>query len=92
MIYVLDDTSWHMAAIASLAANVLMFTLISLTHYAIAYADLQSGALQRIPDFSATHGRGYRLLINPNKAGQAKIGHFRTWLEAEIAQMKKSLD
>ena len=30
MIYVLDDTSWHMAAIASLAANVLMFTLISL--------------------------------------------------------------
>jgi PAS domain S-box-containing protein len=30
MIYVMDDTSWHMAAIASLAANVLMFTLISL--------------------------------------------------------------
>ncbi|RMM89420.1 Sensory box histidine kinase [Pseudomonas savastanoi pv. glycinea] len=30
MIYVLDDTSWHMAAIASLAANVLLFTLISL--------------------------------------------------------------
>lgn len=30
MIYVLDDTSWHMAAIASLAANVLVFTLISL--------------------------------------------------------------
>jgi PAS domain S-box-containing protein len=30
MIYVLDDTSWHMAAIASLAANVLMFTLVSL--------------------------------------------------------------
>ncbi|RMS84063.1 Sensory box histidine kinase [Pseudomonas savastanoi] len=30
MIYVLDDTSWHMAAIASLAANVLLFNLISL--------------------------------------------------------------
>ena len=30
MIYVLDDTSWHMAAIASLAANVLVFTLVSL--------------------------------------------------------------
>ena len=28
MIYVLDDTSWHMAAIASLAANVLLFTLM----------------------------------------------------------------
>lgn len=29
-IYVLDDTSWHIAAIASLAANVLVFTLVSL--------------------------------------------------------------
>lgn len=29
-IYVLDDTSWHIAAIASLAANVLVFTLASL--------------------------------------------------------------
>ncbi|TRX72926.1 sensor histidine kinase [Pseudomonas mangiferae] len=28
--YVLDDTSWHLSAIASLAANVLLFTLISL--------------------------------------------------------------
>ncbi|WP_287030149.1 sensor histidine kinase [Pseudomonas sp. UBA6310] len=30
LIYVLDDTSWHLAAIASLAANVLVFTLVSL--------------------------------------------------------------
>ncbi|RJG10492.1 PAS domain S-box protein [Pseudomonas cavernicola] len=30
VIYVLDDTSWHLAAIASLAANVLIFTLVSL--------------------------------------------------------------
>jgi PAS domain S-box-containing protein len=30
VVYVLDDTSWHLAAIASLAANVLLFTLISL--------------------------------------------------------------
>ena len=30
IIYVLDDTSWHLAAIASLAANVLAFTLVSL--------------------------------------------------------------
>ena len=29
-VYVLDDTSWHLAAIASLAANVLVFTLVSL--------------------------------------------------------------
>lgn len=30
VIYVLDDASWHLAAIASLAANVLVFTLMSL--------------------------------------------------------------
>ncbi|WP_455232374.1 ATP-binding protein [Geopseudomonas aromaticivorans] len=30
MVYVLDDTSWHIAAIASLATNVLVFTLVSL--------------------------------------------------------------
>lgn len=30
LIYVLDDSSWHFAAIASLAANVLVFTLVSL--------------------------------------------------------------
>jgi len=30
IIYVLDDSSWHMAAIGSLAANVLVFTLVSL--------------------------------------------------------------
>lgn len=29
-VYVLDDTSWHMAAIASLAANVVVFVLLSL--------------------------------------------------------------
>ena len=30
LIYVLDDTSWHLAAIASLAANVVVFALVSL--------------------------------------------------------------
>lgn len=30
VIYTLDNTSWHLAAIGSLAANVLVFTLISL--------------------------------------------------------------
>nr|WP_170827708.1 MULTISPECIES: sensor histidine kinase [Pseudomonas] len=29
IIYILDDDSWHLAAIASLAANVLVFTLVS---------------------------------------------------------------
>ena len=29
-VYVLDDTSWHLAAIASLAVNVLVFSLVSL--------------------------------------------------------------
>lgn len=30
MIYVLDDSTWHLAAIASLTANVLLFALVSL--------------------------------------------------------------
>ncbi|MCU1718783.1 sensor histidine kinase [Pseudomonas sp. 5P_3.1_Bac2] len=30
IIYVMDDSSWHFAAIGSLAANVIVFTLISL--------------------------------------------------------------
>ena len=30
IVYVFDDTSWHLAAISSLTANILMFTLISL--------------------------------------------------------------
>ncbi len=30
LVYVLDDSSWHLAAIASLAVNVLVFTLVSL--------------------------------------------------------------
>ena len=30
LVYVLDDTSWHLAAIASLAVNVLAFSLFSL--------------------------------------------------------------
>ena len=30
VVYVLDDTSWHLAAIASLATNVLVFSLVSL--------------------------------------------------------------
>ncbi len=30
VVYVLDDTSWHLAAIASLAVNVLAFSLVSL--------------------------------------------------------------
>ncbi|OLU14109.1 ATPase [Pseudomonas sp. PA1(2017)] len=29
LVYVLDDSSWHLAAIASLAINVLVFTLVS---------------------------------------------------------------
>jgi Na+/proline symporter/signal transduction histidine kinase len=30
LVYVMDDSSWHLAAIGSLAANVLVFTLVSL--------------------------------------------------------------
>src|SRR5690606_26923552 len=30
VVYVLDENSWHLAAVGSLAANVLVFTLVSL--------------------------------------------------------------
>jgi PAS domain S-box-containing protein len=42
LVYVLDDTSWHLAAIAALAVNVLVFTLVSL--FSEASAEEQSAA------------------------------------------------
>lgn len=65
---------------------------VGLTHYAIAYEDIRNGALNMIPGFTATHGRGYRLLVNPGKRGLSKITHFSEWLGAEIAAMEKTLD
>lgn len=65
---------------------------VGLTHYAIAYEDIRNGALKTIPGFTATYGRGYRLLVNPAKRGLSKIGHFTAWLAEEIAEMERSLD
>jgi LysR family glycine cleavage system transcriptional activator len=65
---------------------------VGLTHYAIAYGDIQSGALMMIPGFTATYGRGYRLLVNPAKRGLGKIAHFSAWLGEEIAGMERSLE
>ncbi|SDI09092.1 sensor histidine kinase [Pseudomonas panipatensis] len=42
-LYVLDDASWHLAALASLAANVLVFTLVSLFSEA---SDEEKGAAE----------------------------------------------
>ncbi|SEK64130.1 PAS domain S-box-containing protein [Atopomonas hussainii] len=42
MVYVLDDTSWHLAAIASLAANLLVFSGVSL--FTTTSAEEQSAA------------------------------------------------
>jgi LysR family glycine cleavage system transcriptional activator len=65
---------------------------VGLTHYAIAYEDIRSGALKMIPGFTATYGRGYRLLVNPGKRGLSKIAHFSAWLGEEIAEMERSLE
>lgn len=65
---------------------------VGLTHYTIAYEDIRSGALRMIPGFTATYGRGYRLLVNPGKRGMGKIEHFCAWLRDEIAEMERSLD
>lgn len=42
-LYVLDEASWHLAALASLAANVLVFTLVSLFSEA---SDEEKGAAE----------------------------------------------
>lgn len=65
---------------------------IGLTHYAIAYEDILSGALRVLPCFTATYGRGYRFLVNPNKEGMSKVTRFRAWVKDEIEEMQRSLD
>ena len=65
---------------------------VGLTHYAIAYEDILSGALKVLPCFTATYGRGYRLLVNPAKQGMDKITRFRAWVKDEIDEMQNSLD
>ena len=63
---------------------------VGLTHYTIAYEDIRSGALKMIPGFTATYGRGYRLLVNPGKRGMSKVAHFSAWLREEIDEMERS--
>lgn len=65
---------------------------VGLTHYTIAYEDIRSGALKMIPGFTATYGRGYRLLVNPGKHGMGKVAHFTAWLRAEIAEMERTFN
>ena len=45
-----------------------------------------------IPGFTATYGRGYRLLVNPGKRGMGKVAHFSAWLRAEIAEMERTFN
>ncbi|HEJ3399264.1 TPA: PAS domain S-box protein [Pseudomonas aeruginosa] len=48
VIYVLDDSNWHLAALSSLAANVLVFTLVSL--FTEASDERRPYALRRLRD------------------------------------------
>jgi LysR family glycine cleavage system transcriptional activator len=65
---------------------------IGLVTYAVAYDDIQNGALKMIACRSAPYDRGYRFLVNRNKAGMGKIERFRLWLQQEMDEMGRSLD
>jgi LysR family glycine cleavage system transcriptional activator len=64
---------------------------IGLVSHAIAYDDLQSGALKMVACESAPSERGYRILVARDKQGMMKITHFCDWLREEVADMQKGL-
>jgi LysR family glycine cleavage system transcriptional activator len=64
---------------------------VGLVTYAVAYEDIQNGALKMIACRSAPYDRGYRFLVNRNKEGMPKIERFRAWLQDEMDTMRRSL-
>jgi LysR family glycine cleavage system transcriptional activator len=65
---------------------------IGLVPYGIAFEDIRSGSLRQIACQSAPFGMGYRLLVNPHKEATTKVQHFRDWILAEMAAMRRTLD
>jgi LysR family glycine cleavage system transcriptional activator len=63
---------------------------VGLVSYAVAYEDIQNGALRVLACRLAPYNRGYRFLVNRNKAGLNKITRFRAWLTEEMAQMQRA--
>ncbi len=64
---------------------------VGLVSYSVAYEDIQNGALRILACRTAPYRRGYRFLVNRNKAGLSKITRFRAWLTEEMAQMQRAL-
>jgi LysR family glycine cleavage system transcriptional activator len=65
---------------------------IALVPYGIAFQDILAGTLRTIACRSAPYASGYRFLANPRKEAMPKIQHFRAWVVAEMAAMRRTLD
>lgn len=65
---------------------------VALVPYGIAYGDIASGALRRIPCRSAPFANGYRFLANPHKEHMLKVRRFRAWLDAEMEEMRREFE
>ncbi|WP_026354193.1 LysR substrate-binding domain-containing protein [Massilia niastensis] len=65
---------------------------VALVPYGIAFQDIVSGALRRIPCRSAPFANGYRFLANPHKEHMLKVQRFREWMFGEMREMSAQLD
>jgi LysR family glycine cleavage system transcriptional activator len=63
---------------------------VALVSYGIAYDDILRGTLKIIAGRSAPFQKGYRLLCNRDKAGLHKVELFRSWLIAEMEEMRQA--
>jgi LysR family transcriptional regulator, glycine cleavage system transcriptional activator len=65
---------------------------VALVPYGIACQDLATGALRQIPCRVAPFKNGYRFLVNPHKEEMTKVQRFRSWMVAEMDEMRRTLD
>lgn len=65
---------------------------VALVPFGIAYQDIVSGALKRIPARSAPFANGYKFLVNPHKEQMLKVQRFRAWMVAEMEEMRARLE
>jgi LysR family glycine cleavage system transcriptional activator len=63
---------------------------VGLVPYAVAYEDIQAGALRVLACRLVPYHRGYRFLVNRRKQQLNKIVRFRAWLIEEMAQMQRA--
>ncbi|MBC7685135.1 MAG: LysR family transcriptional regulator [Bdellovibrionales bacterium] len=65
---------------------------IALVAYGIAFQDILKGSLMKINCRSAPFGSGYRFLVNPRKQNMPKVQRFRSWMMAEMEDMRVALN